>query len=68
MEVEQNVYGEYPLCSNFYDFSSCMCMNRWYQEFGWIIIEGDNIARKTGDFFNTFEKDNTIHLIHLHPK
>ena len=51
-EDEQNVSGEYPLCSKFFcDFSNCMYMSRWYQEYGWIIIEVDNIARKKEDFF-----------------
>ena len=54
-EDEQNVYGEYPLCNNFFDISSCMYMSRWYQEYGWIIVEGDSIARKKWDFFCTFE-------------
>ena len=46
-EDEQNVYGEYPLCSNFYDFSSFMYMSRRFQEYGWKNVEGDSIARKT---------------------
>ena len=54
-EDEQNVYGDYPLCSNFYDFSCFMYMSRSYKEYGWIIVEGNSIAKKTGDFFCTFE-------------
>ena len=55
-EDEQNVYGKYPLFRIFCDFSSCMYMSRWYQEYGWIIIEGDILQGKREIFFVDLNK------------
>ena len=56
MEFEQNLYGQDSLSINFRDCWTCMYMSRSYQDYGWINVKGDSIARKLEMFFLMIKK------------